>query len=273
MQVSEVNGTRRLRGKTASLLLVAIVVAALTGCGGAKSDDATTTPSGGNAGTTTTVAGESGAAQLPAGFSLGTPQSQDPIEKDVPTQAANVPPPTPRSSSFDSDGDGYLTEPELMEALQATYPSYHWPPGYVLDLDVVTSAIAKNSQTATSHFENGAERTILGTPYLCAWQYALLDAMTAANDQGVSTAIAQLRAELAGNPMFSEVRQGEEDAIDKAELGDPAPLQLMIQMKGCAKVVWVSGTPTSGSPPAAFAPAGASRPPDAFARRWNEERN
>jgi hypothetical protein len=95
---------------------------------------------------------------------------------------------------------------------------------------------------------------MLGFPYLCAWQYTLRDAMFAGDDELIAQSIERLREELASNPNFVDIRQYEDEAIDKAELGDPGPLQQMIEIKGCAAMQWESGTPgTDPSPETAFA--------------------
>lgn len=183
--------------------------------------------------------------ELPGGLRIGTPKSGESAVKDYPTSDEPAVIPTQRSSTFDSNRDGFLTETELIDALRAAYPAYDWPPGYVYDLDVVIAGIEENAKKFPSLFENGAEQSMLGGPYLCAWQLTLRDAIFAGDTERIAESIERLRAELASNPFMVEIRQDEEDAIDKAELGDPGPLQLMIEIGSCTQMPWMSGTPES----------------------------
>lgn len=184
---------------------------------------------------------------LPAGIIIGTPRSDEPIVRETPRSDTPAIIPTPMPSTFDSDGDGLLSVPELTSALRATYPSYSWPPGYELDLDAVIAGIEAEAERFPVFYENGSERTMLVFPYLCAWQYTLRDAMFAGDEERIAESIERLREELAANPQMVTLQEIVRDAVDRAELGDPAPLQMMLDGMGCATMQWESDTPETAT--------------------------
>ncbi len=178
----------------------------------------------------------SGGIQLIGG--AGTPASGEAIAKGVPTPDSPDVGYTPIPSSYDSDGDGFLTSTDLIAALLIEYPFYDWPPGYQLDLDAVIASIEEETELFNTIYENGIENNYLGLPYICAWQLTLRDAIFASDDVLTARSLERLRAEVASNPSLTEIRQYYEDAFDKAELGDPGPLQQRIDAGSCATVPW-----------------------------------
>lgn len=197
----------------------------------------------------------------PSGLIFATPPNNEPILKDAPTSAEPSGGYTPIPSSFDSDGDGFMSVPEYINALQVRYPTYAWPTGHKLDLNAVVAGLEAQAQKVNMQFENGSERTSLGFAFLCAWQYTLLDA-TYANDSAlVAESVKRLQTELRSNPSMAGIRQYEEDAISRAELGDPGPLQQTINGNGCASQPWEAGTPVASPVHTAGSSALSKRPP------------
>jgi hypothetical protein len=185
--------------------------------------------------------------ELPAGITIGTPRPDDPIVREDPPSDAPEFIPTPRQSSFDIDGDGFLSVPELIPALQANYASYAWPPDYRFDLDVLIAVIEEEAEKFPVFYENGSEQSMLESPFLCAWQYTLRDAMFASDEARIAESVEQLRRILRADPSMTEMQDIVGDAINRAELGDPAPLQGMIDGMGCATMQWEGGTPQSAT--------------------------
>lgn len=184
---------------------------------------------------------------LPGGLRIGTPESGEPTNKDNAPPAQSGVIPTSPPSSFDSDNNGVLSTPELIAALRATYPTYNWPPGYIFDLETAIHGIEDQATRINSMYETGMERTMLGGAYQCAWLLTLLDAIYAGNDPLSAESLEQLRTQLASDPSMTEIRQFAEDALNSAELGDPGPLQTMIDINTCTTIPWTSGTPDAAS--------------------------
>jgi hypothetical protein len=207
--------------------------------------------------------------ELPGGLHIGTPEGDNPIDEDNPPPTKSGVIPTPQSSDFDTDGNGVLSTPELIEALRATYPTYDWPPAYVYDLDTAIDGIEKQAQQFTSLYETGMEQTMLGGPYRCAWMLTLRDALVAGDEPLIAESIDRVRTELATNPSMAEIREYAENALDKAELGDPGPLQQMIEIDMCATITWLPATPDAASLPWSGGFANGNAPEfDVVRRRW-----
>lgn len=182
---------------------------------------------------------------MPEGVIIGTPRPDDPVLRENPPIDVTGEIPTPQSSSFDSDGDGLLTHLELIEALRASYASNEWPADYQLDLDIFVRGIEEEAKKFPVFYENGSERTLLMITSLCAWQYALRDALFSGDQDLISQSVDHLRTTLGAHPEQASLQETVGDAVDRAELGDPAPLQAQIDGLGCATIPWEPQTDNS----------------------------
>src|SRR5690606_22381239 len=104
--------------------------------------------------------------ELPEGIIIGTPRPDDPIVRRDPPKDEPSFIPTTRPSSYDSDGDGFLTPPELITALRDSFPTYVWAPSYQLDLEALIVAIEEEAEKYPVLYENGYERSALMFPQL-----------------------------------------------------------------------------------------------------------
>ncbi|MCO5217614.1 MAG: hypothetical protein M9909_02065 [Thermomicrobiales bacterium] len=136
---------------------------------------------------------------------------------DIPTAAP------PMASTFDADGDGFMTRDELKEAVRTRESEFVFPNGYVLSVDRIINV---NTAQLPSYFtfENGAEYMMIGHPHMCAWAQTFLDAATRGDNMATATALMQLRT-VKDNPMYQYVTDMYLDMFARAELGDVAQLQ------------------------------------------------
>jgi hypothetical protein len=136
---------------------------------------------------------------------------------------------------------------ELIEAVRSIYPEYEWPPEYRLDLSALILSIEEGAEKFPVSFENGYEQNMLVFPFACAWGYTLRDAIFAGDEEAIATSIERLREGIAAHPDKITLQEFLADAVDRAELGDPAPLQMMIDGMGCATMRWEAGTPEAAA--------------------------
>lgn len=141
---------------------------------------------------------------------------------EVPTAA---PPP---ESSFDGDGDGFMTNDELRRAIEVTLPTFQFPDGYTTDVDTLITPYISQLPDDVVH-ENGAEQGIVGDAHMCAWGQTWLDATAQGDQTTMDTAMDQLKSVTLDLSTKRYVRDFYEDIFTKAELGDIAPLANLIQ--------------------------------------------
>lgn len=226
-----------MRGRSVSGVAVAILLlsslVACGGSGGAKPQDA--------------GIGES-PTPLPGGAYIATAPSDGES-----TDKALSPGPVPSAargtmvSGFDANGDGFYTAAEVPLAVAALYRTYQWPDRYHVDPDTffvpLEGALERGDQ-----FEVGAEYTLIGIPFECAWESAWLDAFRDGDEALMAESLDQLRTiRLAGPMLDAGMKDYLADMYNRAELGDPALLQQAVD-GNCQNIAWIDTT--AGTPDA-----------------------
>jgi hypothetical protein len=178
---------------------------------------------------------------------VGTVANDEPIVKDVPPGPAPTQPPNPKSS-FDRDGDGLYTSDELVEAVQSRFPTYEWPADYQVTADIIIQGLNLD-RFPNSLFEANGEFTIIGLWHMCAWDFALLDAVRADDTTLRETSLHQLKVVSLEHWTSSDVegRAFMLEMYDRAALGDPAGLQQYVD-NNCNEEKALFFRQTSGSP-------------------------
>jgi hypothetical protein len=128
-----------------------------------------------------------------------------------------------------------FTLDEVVLALEANYPNYEWPPNYYQTIESITAWLYDYPD---SQFEVGGEDTMIRLRNMCAWEFTLLDAMAEGDQSTIDDALPRLRT------MLASIRTDDPEGIrfigdiyNKAELGDPAPLQQWAKTN-CSEITW-----------------------------------
>ncbi len=193
---------------------------------------------------------------VPAGIVIGTAESDEPIVKNTPSGPVptQVPPPP---SAFDEDGDGFYTADELEQAIRYRFPDYEWPDNYQLTADILIKHLDLGKFPPGTGFEVQAEYTNIGMYHMCAWQFAMLDAVHEDDPAVIDEALYQLEdIGLIRNRFFAHDQEAEQvftEMYDRAALGDPADLQQWVDNNcGFEREAFITpGTPVGDSSPAA----------------------
>lgn len=195
---------------TGMLLFVAIAMIGLAGCSlGSDGDDKDPTP--------TAVSQVSGEDQVTA--------AEEGAPSNLPANPTAGPTPTPRISSYDADGDGFMTPDELRTAVNATLPEFPFPPEYRVTGDQIADqffALGMPGTTEGEPFEAGFEYLLIAGHHQCSWERVYLQA----NASGDATAQKQaINALFAGQPKYQYGSEADREMIAdywrKAQLGDP----------------------------------------------------
>ena len=130
-------------------------------------------------------------------------------------------------SSFDGDGNGFMTRDELREAFTATSAQYVLPHGYSVSVESIFRRHTRGTPM-DAEFENGAEHTIFGFLHMCAWGQVYLDAQARGDPMTQATAMDQLVNVTLNVPTFTSLRDTLEERIASAQLGDSSDLARFI---------------------------------------------
>jgi|GEM_PF-2399105 len=180
-------------------------------------------------------------------FLIGTPQGGERVKKDVPPEPA----PTQASvaetdSPLDADGDGKYTFEELVQAVDALYPTYEWPSNYRTTPELLLSGFAPMAEQ-DARWGVPYEYTLVGGAHQCAWELAWLDAYGDGDTALMDESLHQLRTVALARPtlhpsaieMFDEV-------YDQAALGDPTMIQQIVK-NNCEDIEFITPTPIAFS--------------------------
>lgn len=182
---------------------------------------------------------------------VGTPRPGESIDRKIPDESAQTKTaPDLADSQFDSDGDGVYTYSDLEHAVEAVLPTYEFPENYQATPKTLLSGFADYKEGG-GQWEAGYENILIGLNYFCAWSYTWLDAFGASDGDIMDKSIDRLQLTLQDNPIFESLRDDLLPMVERAELGDPAPLQQLTDIN-CTLTVFDS-TPDN-STPAAEAP-------------------
>ncbi len=154
-------------------------------------------------------------------------------DPDAPSDRPTLPPETPVGESInnnaDFDGDGYLVESELRQAVRATFGEYRWPDGYTTTADKIleeTYRYATDAEREGSRSQVGMEHTLIGSWHICAWHMAWLDAWQVGDSELEAEALVVMTNVLPENPSFGEsTRDALREIAENAALGDPSLVQ------------------------------------------------
>lgn len=204
-------------------LIATLLLFVLAACGGG--DTETDSP-------TATAVQDSPASTPPASPTAGKPEleiAEAPGEDESftkPTPPGGIVPtaPPPMESSFDSDGNGFMSKAEFRTALDATIGDYEWPDGYLYSVEKA-HALSTDPVPDHAEFENGSEHGAIGGAHMCAWAETWLGAFNNGDYALQEQAMTQLTEVSLNNPMFTYITEHLEEIFQLAQLGDIAPLQ------------------------------------------------
>lgn len=219
-----------------SMLFVIIAVIGLAGCSlGANGDEADSTPTPAPTGVTQ-VSGED-----------GTPPTERVEVSAPPPEGTPDSSLAPGTSSFDADGDGFMTAAELRAATNATMPEFAFPPEYQPTGDQIADQMLgpyPPSDPAAESYQIKMEYLLIGAHHECAWERVYLQANASSDAARQQEAIDALLAGLPKHPMDPGGREMFEDMYRKAQLGDPSGVANVVEQNcnGIGLLTPVAGT-------------------------------
>lgn len=233
------------------MLFVVIALIGLAGCS-SGADDSANNPAPTEV---SQVSGEDGVAPTerietpapPPGATQGAAPTER-AEAAVPTPATT---PdfslAPGTSSFDADGDGFMTAAELRAATNATMPEFRFPPEHQVTGDQIADQMLGSnppSDPASESYQIKMEYTLIGGHHRCAWERVYLEANASGDTARRQQALDALLAALPKRPMGDDSRAFIEDYYRKAQLGDPSGVarDVEVNCNGIGLLTPVSGT-------------------------------
>lgn len=195
------------------MLFVMIAVVGLAGCGAGSAGDEDPTPAPAPT-EETQVSGEDNAAP--------TERTETSVPPSGATPDLSL---APGTSSFDADGDGFMTADELRTATNATMPEFPFPPEYQVTGDQIADQMLGPNppgDPAAESYQIKMEYTLIGGHHSCAWGRVYLQANASSDAARQQEAIEELFAGLPKHPMDEGSRAFHEDFYRKAQLGDPS---------------------------------------------------
>lgn len=153
----------------------------------------------------------------------------------------------PGTSSFDADGDGFMTADELRAATIATMPEFWFPPEYQVTGDLIADQMLgpnPPSDPEAESYQIKMEYTLIGGHHQCAWERVYLQANASGDTARQQEALDTLFAELPKRPMDPGGREMFEDYYRKAQLGDPSGVanDVNVNCNGIGLATPVAGT-------------------------------
>lgn len=160
-----------------------------------------------------------------------TPPTKDTTDVIRPTPDGNAPTEEPApKSSFDADGDGWMTWDEVNTAVRSTFPTYEWPNAYTTDVETLLTwreAITNSNgqDVSNTNFQSGIEHSLPGEANVCAWTFNWLDAYAEGNQIKMDTSMEHIDALVSDLWSLSGIRTDLEIMLNQAILGDISGLQ------------------------------------------------
>ncbi len=166
---------------------------------------------------------------------------------DRPPTPRSGPSPTPVTSSYDADGDGYMTAEELKTAVNGTVSEYQFPPEYQVSGDQLVDPFLAWAQTSgpdSEAFQVGMEHTIISGHHQCAWERVYLQAHSAGDEARQEEALNALFAGLRKQDLDPGSLEWVEGMYRKAQLGDPSLVANDVNLNcgGIGELTQVPGT-------------------------------
>lgn len=133
-------------------------------------------------------------------------------------------------SSFDRNGDGWMTWDEVSAGVESQFSAFSWPQNYQTTPNLLLSKAKSMSEVGEgeSGYQASTDYAILADANMCAWYFSWKDAFKAADNAEIERSLGQIRAIALSAPHLILVRDQLEARLNSAALGDPAPLHEML---------------------------------------------
>ncbi len=158
------------------------------------------------------------------------------------------PSPPPGTTSFDADGNGFMTADELRSAVNATMPEFPFPPRFKGTGDQIADqflTFGGSNDPAAQNYQRGLEYTLIGPNHQCAWERVYLQANASGDATLQQESLDALLATLPKYPMDENAKEMFEDYYRKAQLGDPRMVASDVELNcnGIGLLTPAPGTP------------------------------